>query len=99
MLMRFEQRARPPLDRLGTGNRHNAIAVCSTNRLTDETRFAQSRNVALHFMHYNFCRVHQTLRVTPAKAASLFKTGRFGKSKTWPHWSRHKSYKQSKTAK
>ena len=22
--------------------------------------------VALHFMHYNFCRVHQTLRVTPA---------------------------------
>jgi hypothetical protein len=22
--------------------------------------------VALHFMYYNFCRVHQTLRVTPA---------------------------------
>lgn len=22
--------------------------------------------VALHFMHYNFCRIHQTLRVTPA---------------------------------
>jgi IS1 family transposase len=27
--------------------------------------------VALHFMHYNFCRVHQTLRVTPAMAAGL----------------------------
>jgi hypothetical protein len=22
--------------------------------------------IALHFMHYNFCRIHQTLRVTPA---------------------------------
>ncbi len=28
-------------------------------------------NVALHFMHYNFCRVHQTLRVTPAMAAKI----------------------------
>jgi IS1 family transposase len=27
--------------------------------------------VALHFMHYNFCRVHQSLRITPAMAAGL----------------------------
>jgi IS1 family transposase len=27
--------------------------------------------VALHFMHYNFCRIHQTLRVTPAMQAGL----------------------------
>jgi hypothetical protein len=27
--------------------------------------------VALHFMHYNFCRIHQTLRVTPAMEAGL----------------------------
>src|SRR6185295_12476099 len=27
--------------------------------------------VALHFMYYNFVRVHQTLRVTPAMAAGL----------------------------
>ena len=27
--------------------------------------------VALHFMHYNFARVHQTLRVTPAMAAGI----------------------------
>jgi hypothetical protein len=27
--------------------------------------------VALHYMHYNFCRIHQTLRVTPAMAAGL----------------------------
>lgn len=29
--------------------------------------------VALHFMHYNFCRVHQTLKKTPAMAAGLAK--------------------------
>lgn len=29
--------------------------------------------VSLHFMHYNFCRVHQTLRVTPAMEAGLAK--------------------------
>jgi len=28
-------------------------------------------SVALHYMHYNFCRVHQTLRVTPAMEAGL----------------------------
>jgi len=27
--------------------------------------------VALHFMHYNFCRVHQTLRVTPTMEAGI----------------------------
>jgi IS1 family transposase len=27
--------------------------------------------VALHFMHYNFCRIHKTLRITPAMAAGL----------------------------
>jgi hypothetical protein len=27
--------------------------------------------VALHFMNYNFCRVHQTLRVTPAMEAGI----------------------------
>jgi len=28
-------------------------------------------SVALYFMHYNFCRVHRTLRVTPAMEAGL----------------------------
>ena len=27
--------------------------------------------VALHFMHYNFCRVHQTLKTTPAVDAGI----------------------------
>jgi hypothetical protein len=30
-----------------------------------------AHNVALHYMHYNFCRVHQTLRVTPAMQAKI----------------------------
>jgi len=30
--------------------------------------------VALHYMHYNFCRVHQSLRVTPAMEAGLAST-------------------------
>jgi IS1 family transposase len=31
----------------------------------------QAHAVALHFMHYNFARVHQTLRVTPAMEAKV----------------------------
>jgi len=27
--------------------------------------------VALHYMHYNFCRIHQTLRLTPAMEAGI----------------------------
>lgn len=32
---------------------------------------AHQAAVALHFVHYNFCRIHQTLRVTPAMEAGL----------------------------
>lgn len=31
----------------------------------------QAHAVALHFMHYNFCRIHQSLRVTPAMQAGV----------------------------
>jgi hypothetical protein len=27
--------------------------------------------IALHYMHYNFARIHQSLRVTPAMAANV----------------------------
>jgi hypothetical protein len=30
--------------------------------------------IALHTMYYNFVRIHQTLRVTPAMAAGVSKT-------------------------
>ena len=29
--------------------------------------------IALHFVYYNFCRIHKTLRVTPAMEAGLTK--------------------------
>jgi hypothetical protein len=35
--------------------------------------------IALRYMHYNFCRVHQTLRVTPAVEAGI--SNLFGQSK------------------
>ena len=28
-------------------------------------------SVALHYMNYNFCRIHKTLRTTPAMAAGV----------------------------
>jgi hypothetical protein len=30
-------------------------------------------SVAIHFMHYNFVRIHQSLRITPAMAAGVAK--------------------------
>jgi hypothetical protein len=27
--------------------------------------------ISLHFMYYNFCKIHQTLRVTPAMEAGV----------------------------
>jgi len=33
--------------------------------------FAHENAVALHYMHYNFARIHKTLRVTPAMAAGV----------------------------
>jgi IS1 family transposase len=33
-----------------------------------------AHSVAIHFMHYNFARIHQSLRVTPAMAAGVSKT-------------------------
>jgi hypothetical protein len=30
-----------------------------------------AHSVALHFVHYNFARIHKTLRVTPAMQAGL----------------------------
>ena len=30
-----------------------------------------AHSVALHFMYYNFCRIHRTLKITPAMAAGV----------------------------
>jgi IS1 family transposase len=65
---------------------HVSTSVCERQNLTmrmSMRRFTRLTNafskkvenleasVALHFMHYNFCRVHQSLRVTPAMEAGV----------------------------
>ena len=65
---------------------HVSTSICERNNLTMRmgmrrmTRLTNAFSkkvenlehaVALHFMHYNFCRVHQSLRVTPAMEAGV----------------------------
>lgn len=69
----------PDLDDLGTSHveRQNLTIRMSMRRFTRLTNgFSKKLEnlraaVALHFCHYNFCRVHQTLGVTPAMEAGL----------------------------
>jgi len=57
--------------------RHNLTMRMQMRRFTRLTNAFSKKienlkaSVALHFMHYNFCRVHQTLRVTPAMQAGI----------------------------
>ena len=69
----------PNLDRAGTSHveRKNGTLRQWCKRLTRLT-YAFSRKwdnlkaaIALHFAHYNFCRVHSSLRVTPAMQAGI----------------------------
>jgi hypothetical protein len=55
--------------------RQNLIMRMSMQRFTRLTNGFSKKvenleyGLALHFMYYNFCRIHQTLRVTPAMEA------------------------------
>jgi hypothetical protein len=69
----------PDLDRAGTSHveRKNGTLRQWCKRLTRLT-YAYSKKwdnlkaaLALHFAHYNFCRVHGSLRITPAMAAGI----------------------------
>lgn len=69
----------PDPDRISTAHveRQNLTMRMSMRRFTRLTNgFSKKalnlhRALALHFMHYNFCRKHQTLKTTPAIAAKL----------------------------
>jgi hypothetical protein len=57
--------------------RQNLTVRMSNRRFTRLTNaFSKSLQnhkhaVALHYFHYNFCRVHQTIKTTPAVAAGI----------------------------
>jgi hypothetical protein len=69
----------PDLDRAGTSHvdRKNGALRQWCKRLTRLT-YAYSKSwenlraaLALHFAHYNLCRVHGSMRITPAMAAGM----------------------------
>ena len=77
--IKWERIGEPNIDHISTSyvERSNLTCRMQMRRFTRLTngfskKLANLRaNVALHFMHYNFCRVHQTLRVTPAMEAGI----------------------------
>jgi hypothetical protein len=53
-------------------NRTMRMHIRRFTRLTDgfsKKAENHAHAVALHFMHYNFCKVHSTIRMTPAMQA------------------------------
>jgi hypothetical protein len=70
---------KPDMDKVSTSyvERQNLTMRMSMRRLTRLTNaFSKKwenmeKALALHFAYYNFCRVHQSLRVTPAMEAGI----------------------------
>ena len=69
----------PALEYISTSGveRQNLTMRMSMRRFTRRTNgFSKkitnhAHALALHYLHYNFCRIHQSLRITPAMAAGV----------------------------
>jgi transposase InsO family protein len=69
----------PDISKISTSSveRQNLTMRMSMRRLTRLTNgFSKKwenleKTLALHFAYYNFCRIHQALRVTPAMEAGI----------------------------
>lgn len=63
-----------------SGERQNLTMRISMRRFTRRTNgFSKkivnhAHAVALHFPHYNFCRIHQSIDITPAMVANITNT-------------------------
>jgi hypothetical protein len=58
----------------GAGEPHDALSMRRFTRLSNgfsKKAENHAHSVAIHFMHYNFVRIYQSLRVTPAMAAGV----------------------------
>jgi hypothetical protein len=63
------KRLKRPRDPIQLGKLIVDIATGQVEDRVEDDR--DSRAVAIHFMHYNFVRTHQSLRMTPAMAAGV----------------------------
>jgi IS1 family transposase len=69
----------PDMEKISTSyvERQNLTMRMSMRRFTRLTNGFSKKvenhiaSIAIHYMHYNYCRIHQTLRITPAMAAGI----------------------------